>query len=134
MSRIRNILSLNIHFVFKIIIIIYLLFIYVFRQDDGGRPEIDKVRGRGHRDAGAHQGAVRGVVPGVPAARPLRRARHAPDRGRRRHQGTLHSCSTLPIYLITIISSPTAGHKSLSSDLYELSVVTICNSAMLSDV
>lgn len=53
---------------------IYIRIFRVFRQDNGGRPEIDKVRGRGHRDAGADQGAVRGVVPGVPAARPLRRA------------------------------------------------------------
>lgn len=57
------------------------------RQDDGGGPQVDKVWRRGHRDAGADQAAVRGVVPGVPAARPLRRAGHAPDRRRWSHQG-----------------------------------------------
>lgn len=61
--------------------------LFPFRQDHRGEPEGDKERRRGHRVPRAHQAAVRGVVLGVPAARPLRRARHAPDRRCRRHQG-----------------------------------------------
>ncbi|XQJ26190.1 Elongation factor Tu domain 2, putative [Leishmania guyanensis] len=57
------------------------------RQGAGEEPQGDQVWRRRHREDGAAEADVRGGVQRLPAAGPLRRARHAPDGRRRHHQG-----------------------------------------------